>query len=232
METGISDKELKKQIHYRHEFAIRSKGYEEIKKEIAKLENIIKKTNYVKNRVVDNRYFELLAELLVYNSLTAISSAIQVKHRNVWLGLNYKELPSDPEFEKYLDIHAVDKGEKTIIIKIHLDRKKEDIIKDVRFLLGLLDKQAKKYKVDLKAKRPQWDVYKKYLQVYDLKKVDPKMTWSDIAIKVFPDEIYKNPAHKRKPRKAILPQPSAVDKVKYYWREANKMINEGGWKQI
>jgi hypothetical protein len=227
----ITDELLKKRKHYRHEFAIRSKRYEERKKEIAELENIRGRPNYVKNIAVDNRYFELLAELLV-DVEPAILSTIQVKHRDRWLGLNYKELPTDPEFEKYLDIHAVDKREKSLIIKIHLDRKKEDIIKDVKFLLGLLDKQAKSYKVGLKAKRPQWDVYDKYLQVYDLKKANLKMTWSDIAIKVFPDEIFKNPAHKRKHRKAVLPYPSAADKVKYYWGEAKKMINEGGWKQI
>lgn len=224
------DEELRRRIHYRHEFSIRSKEYEGLKNEIAELENIRERTNYVKDAARDNRYFKLLAGLLIYESLTSIS-AIEVKHGDGWHALNYQEFPTGPEFEEYLDIHAVDKGEKSIIIKIHLDRKKEDITKDVRFLLDLLYKQTKNYKVDLKAKRPQWDVYDKYLQVYDLKKANSKMSWADIAIRVFPGEIFKNPAYKRKPRKTILPHPSAVDKVKHYWKEANKMINRG-WKQI
>lgn len=229
----ISDEELKKRIHYRHEFAIRSKKYEELKKKIAELENIRRKPNYVKNIVADKRYFELLAELFVYEAAPAILSTIEVKHRNEWFGLCYKELP--PELEEFSHIYAVDKEEKTIIIKIYLNRKKEDIIKDVRFLLDLLDKEAKRYKVDLKAKKPRWggDVYDDYLRVFDLKEANPKMEWSEIAKLVFPGEVIKehNAPH-RKTRKKELASNSSVSKVFHYWKEANKMINKGGWRQI
>jgi hypothetical protein len=228
---GISDKELEKRIHYRHEFAIRNKRYEGLKKEIAELENIRRKPNYVKNIAVDKRYFELLAELLVYDASPAMLSTIQVKHRNEWLGLNYKELPS--ELEEFSDIYAVDKEEKTIIIKIYLGRKKEDIIKDVKFLLDLLDKEAKRYKVDLKAKKPRWGVYDDYLKVYDLKEAKPEMEWSEIAKLVFPGEVIKehNAPH-RKTRKKELASNSSISKVFHYWKEANKMINKEGWRQI
>lgn len=228
---GITNEELKKRLHYRHEFATRDKRYKGLKKEIAELENIRKKKNYVKNRVVDKRYFELLAELFVYDSSTANLSAIQVRHGKVWLGLNYKILP--PELEEFSNFHAVDKEEKTIIIKIHLDRKKEDIIKDIKFLLDRLNKEAKRYKVDFKAKKPQWDVYEKYFQVYDLKETNPKMEWSEIAKIVFPSEIIRehNAPH-RKTRKKELASNSSVSKVFHYLKEANKMINKGGWRQI
>jgi hypothetical protein len=226
----LSDGELKKRIHYRHEFAIRSKRYGGLKKEITELENIRGKPDYVKNMAVDKRYYQLLAELFVYEISTSIS-AIEVKCDHGWVGLGYKELP--PEFEEFSYIHAVDKGEKTVIIKIHLDRKKEDIIKDVKFLLDLLGKEAKVYKVDLKAKKPQWDVYDKYLQVYDLKEANPEMEFSGIAKLVFPDEVIKehNAPH-RKTRKKELASNSSVSKVFRYWKEANKMINKEGWRQI
>ena len=163
------------------------------------MENIRRKPNYVKNVAVDKRYFQLLAELFVYGSLPASISTIEVRHTDGWLGLNFRELPIDPEIEGFSTIHAVDKGEKAVIIKIHLDRKKEDIIKDVKFLLGLLNREAKSYKVDLKAKKPQWDVYEKYLQVYDLKDANPQMEWSEIAKLVFPAEVIKehNAPHRK-----------------------------------
>jgi hypothetical protein len=204
---------------------------EELKKEIAELENIRRKPNYVKNVAVDKRHFELLAELFVYDASPAMLSTIQVRHRNEWLGLGYKELP--PELEEFSNIYAVDKKEKTIIGKICLGRKKEDIFKDVRFLLDLLDKEAKRYKVDFKAKKPRWGVYDDYLRVFDLKEAKPEMEWSEIAKLVFPGEVIKehNAPH-RKTRKKELASNSSVSKVFHYWKEANNMINKGGWRQI
>jgi hypothetical protein len=201
----ISDKELKKRIHYRREFAIRSKKYEELKKEISGLNDTRQKANYVKNAAVDKRYFQLLAESWIYDSIPAAISAIQVRHQDGWYGLNYQELPIKPEVEEFSTIHGVNKGEKTVIVKVHLDRKKEDIVKDVKFLLDLLNKEAKSYKVDLKAKRPQWDVYDKYLQVFDLKKTNPNMEWSEIAKIVIPEEVEKHRAPFRKTRKPSYP---------------------------
>lgn len=132
-----------------------------------------------------------------------------------------------------LAIDAVNLDGNTIAIEIYLDRKKEDILRDVGFLLDVLHREAEYFHVDLgRPKKPQWDVYDKYLQVYDLRKANPKMSWADIAIEVFPEETIKNTAYKRKPKRDLIPQQSATDKVKHYWKEANKMINEGGWKKI
>lgn len=85
----------------------------------------------------------------------------------------------------------------------------------------------------LKPLRPQWDVYGKYLQVYDLRMQYPEMEWSEIAKRIFPDEVEKDrkPVH-RKIRKTELPFKTAIDKVRHYWREADRMINKEGWKQI
>ncbi len=223
----ISDEESKKRIHYRHEFAIRSKRYEELKKETAELENIRRKPNYVENVVVDKRYFRILAELFVYDASSADLSTIQVKHGNEWLGLGYKELP--PELEEFSNIYAVDKREKTIITKIHLDRKKEDIIKDVKFLLKSLDKEAKSHKLDLKTKRPQWDVYDKYIEVFDLKTNNPKLTWGKIAEKLFPQH-FKEP-HTLKETDPDQNPESAIKLVKHYYKMAQEMVN-GGWSGI
>jgi len=122
---------------------------------------------------------------------------------------------------------AIDPGEKTIIIRIHLDRKKADIGRDVNHLLNLLDKGGGTYKLELKRMKSHWDVYDNYLRVYDLKKENPKLTWSEIAIIIFPQEVYKNTK-----RDKNLAMNSAKDKVRNYWRQAKKMIEEGGWKQI
>jgi hypothetical protein len=135
--------------------------------------------------------------------------------------------------ENILSLDAVDKKNKTILIRIHLDRKKEDIRRDITFLINLLEWESRKLSVPLgNPKKPQWDVYDKYLQVHDLKKTNPEMSWSDIALKVFPRETVKNTSYKRKPRRPTLPQQTAIDKVKNYWKQANIMINEGGWRRI
>ena len=231
----ITNGEQERRIHYRHEFAIRSKRYEGLRKEVAELENIRRKPNYVTDTEVDKRYFHLLAELLVYGSLPASISAIEIKHKDGWYGLNYRELPIDPEMEEFLKIHAVEKEEKTVIVKIRLDRKKDDIVRDIKFLLELLREEAQIYGVDLKAKKPRWRdrVYDDYLRVFDLKKANPRMEWSEIAKMVFPGEVIKghNAPH-RKTRKKELASNSSVSKVFHYWKEANKIINKEGWRQI
>lgn len=133
-----------------------------------------------------------------------------------------------------LAIDAVNLNENTIPIEIHLDRKKEDILRDVGFLLDVLHQEAKEFHIDLgRPKKPQWDVYDKYLQVYDLKKANSEMEWSEIAKIIFPEEVARErkPTH-RKIRKKELATNSAVSKVFRYWKEANKMVNKGGWKQI
>jgi hypothetical protein len=133
-----------------------------------------------------------------------------------------------------LALDAVNKEERTITIKIHLDRQKEEIKKQMDFLFELLEWEAEYLEEDLGAsKRPQWDVYDRYLQVYDLRKANPKMKWDEIAKRVFPEEIERErKAAHRKIKKGELATDSAVNKVFRYWKEANKMIDKGGWKQI
>jgi hypothetical protein len=84
----------------------------------------------------------------------------------------------------------------------------------------------------LKPFKPRWDVYDKYVQVYDLKKANPNMEWSEIAKIVIPEEVEKHGAPHRKTRKTELPSKTTIDKIRHYWREANKMINKEGWKKI
>jgi hypothetical protein len=128
-------------------------------------------------------------------------------------------------------LNAVNNEDKTVRIKIHLNRKKENIFKDFTRLLDFIEKEAKYRKFNLKRPRPHWDEYEKYLRVFDLKKEHPKLTWSDIAKEIFPDEVKKHVSpHKHQIK--ILANQSAKDKVRYYWNRANIMINKGGWKEI
>jgi hypothetical protein len=143
-----------------------------------------------------------------------------------------------PDPISFLTLNAVNKKDRTITIKIHLDRQKEDIKNDLEFLLKLLALEAKMFDLDIGiSKKPQWDIYDKYLQVYDMKKANPKMEWSEIAKEVFPREVDRNrvPVQalgSRKIRKSEKAYDTAVSKVRYFWKEANKMINKGGWRQI
>ena len=78
--------------------------------------------------------------------------------------------------------------------------------------------------------RPRFGEFDKYIRVYDFKKANPKISWSDIAEKVFPQETYSNP-NKRGKKKTLVSQ-TAIDKVRHYYREADKMINKGGWRRL
>lgn len=137
-----------------------------------------------------------------------------------------------PGKENSLTVDAVNKEDNTILLKIHLDRKKEDLSHNFDFLLDLIEYEAELLDINLaSSKRPQWDIYDKYLKVYDLKKADQKMTWSRTAKIVFPNEVYAPTAHKRKPRQEKIAAASAINKVMRDNKEAKKMI-KGGWRQI
>lgn len=137
--------------------------------------------------------------------------------------------------EPLLAIDGVNRKEDTIMLRIHIDRQKGDIVRDIKSLLTLLKRESELIdNIKLAgSKKPQWDVYDKYLQVYDLKKANSEMEWSEIAKIIFPEEVARErkPTH-RKIRKKELATNSAVSKVFRYWKEANKMVNKGGWKQI
>lgn len=130
-----------------------------------------------------------------------------------------------------LILDAYNKKENTILIKLHLDRQKEDLRRDFDFLLDLLEFEAELLNVDLSSpKKSRWDVYDKFLQVYDMKKQNPKMNRSEIAEKLFPDDKYKNP--NKNGRKEYRMPLWALENVRHYQDEADKMINKGGWRQI
>jgi hypothetical protein len=124
-------------------------------------------------------------------------------------------------------VSAINKQDKTMIMQLHLERKEKDIIRDMKILLYLVRNEIIEHKVNIKWVKSHWDVYDNFLRVYDFKKGNPKMTWSEIAKVIVPKEFYKN-----KKGDNIFATPSAKDKVRHYWRQAKKMIEEGGWKQI
>jgi hypothetical protein len=128
-------------------------------------------------------------------------------------------------------LNAVHKEDKTIQIKIRLNRKKGNILKDINSLIDFIEEEAKYRKFNLKGLKPHWDEYEKYLRVYDLKKGNPRLTWSEIAKEIFPDEVEKHVSPHKQQIKMLVTQ-TAKDKVRYYWNRANIMINKGGWKEI
>lgn len=133
----------------------------------------------------------------------------------------------NPKKPGLLAIDAVNKKNKTIMVKIRLDRTREDILEDIERLLTLLKKEAKIFGIDMERKvKLHWDEIEKYIKVYDLKKQNPQITWDEVAKQIFPGEDYWN----KKFTKQLATQ-GAKDKVRHYYRQAIKMIN-GGWREI
>jgi len=133
----------------------------------------------------------------------------------------------NPKKPGLLAIDAVNKKNKTIMVKIRLDRTREDILEDIERLLTLLKKEAKILGIDMERKvKLHWDEIEKYIKVYDLKKQNPQITWDEVAKQIFPGEDYPN----KKFTKQLATQ-EAKGKVRHYYRQAIKMIN-GGWREI
>lgn len=80
-----------------------------------------------------------------------------------------------------------------------------------------------------KHNRPRYNEINTYLRVYDLKL---NMSWPDIAMTIFPEQTTKNTAYARRIKKTERPFPSAIENVKYYWKQANDLINKGGWRRL
>ena len=144
--------------------------------------------------------------------------------------LNHFE-PDQVFYGKGHALNASDKEEKTVLIKIHLDRKKEEVGRDIKFLYDLLHWEVMAFDLDpkLRSKRPRWDEYEKSLKVYDLKKANKE--WSEIAKVMFPERMEEHEAPRRKTRKPQKPSSSAIEAVRHLHEEAKKMI-EGGWRRI
>jgi len=120
----------------------------------------------------------------------------------------------EDDYLNNIPLMAVDKEEKTILIKIHLDRKREDIIEGVEYLLTFLKREGKLADIDFKRPKPHWDEFDKYLKVYDLRKEGK--SWKKIATQVFPGDESSD---------------SGIRKVRHYYEQALKMIN-GGWRLL
>lgn len=119
---------------------------------------------------------------------------------------------------KELPINAVDQHNKTIAIRIYLNRKKEDIIQETRNLLEILDWEAKYFKINIKRPKPRLDVLQKALKVYDIRegqKLKGKTSWKRIASEVFDD----------------VDIDVAISKARHHYNIAVKMIR-GGWKDL
>jgi hypothetical protein len=153
----------------------------------------------------------------------------------------YKEKKINPietqEFDSYFFIpyayQTINSKDNTLTIKVRLDRKPSAIIKDIRELLTLIEKESKHFGVNLRrdVSKKHWEEFEKYIKVYDLKHTNPKITWTEIVNQVFPKEMKKN-VSPHKHRIKMLASQSAKDKVRYYWKRANLMINREGWKEI
>jgi hypothetical protein len=90
-----------------------------------------------------------------------------------------------------ISMNAVDKEEKSIIIKIHLDRERERIIEDVQILLDILDKEAEYYKYDFnRLQKVHLDTHEEDLQVYHLH--EQGMGLKKIALQVYGGEFGKD----------------------------------------
>jgi hypothetical protein len=143
--------------------------------------------------------------------------------------LNYGELEEEHprDYSKPLTIDAVDWSTKTIPLIIKLDQKKESILRDIEYLLDLIYKEAKAPKIDLKRPKPHWDEFEKYLKVYDYRRdKSQQWSWVKIAREMFPKETHTDYRGK------VIPHPSAIDKVRNYYRQAQKMVEEGEWMKI
>jgi hypothetical protein len=114
--------------------------------------------------------------------------------------------PRDFLFGFYPDVER----DNTIIIKIHLDRKKTDIGKDIRSLLDTLENFGKLQKLD---NRFPLEDFERYFKAYDLRR--KQKSWTKIAREIFPEEDLEG----------------AKRKVRHYHDQVNRWIREEVWWQ-
>jgi Proteobacterial transcriptional regulator-like domain len=112
---------------------------------------------------------------------------------------------------------------------------KTDLINEVTQLFrDELEEFLKARKAIFKPKtalRPRHDLFFDYMRVYDRKKKNPNMSWSDIAKEIFPDKIEKHVSPHRKIVREIVSS-STKDVVRKYWKQADRLINREGWKYL
>jgi len=121
-----------------------------------------------------------------------------------------------------LALDGVDEKERTVLVKIRLDRNKEDLQEDLKYLLDLLEWEAKELHAYLSTSepfKPQWDVYDKCIDAWEFRKQGK--TYPEIAKLILPKYFAGANANPE----------NAINLVKHYKRKAEKMIN-GGWRRI
>lgn len=159
---------------------------------------------------------EAFLVLLGYFHQSSINILFSLRDFIIPVPLYYNEGDGD-NFKDYplRAIKAVNRDGNTITIQIKLDQKKENIRRDIDYLLNLLEMEGTHYKVGLKRPKPRWDEYDKYLEVYALRKKNT--SWRKIAFQIFPNDVDID---------------SAMRKVRHYYEQADRMINKGGWQRI
>lgn len=138
---------------------------------------------------------------------------------------------------------AFNRKEKTLLVKLHLDRSNADLKRDVcrvcdraRDVLAFVAEYEREMGLKVPAlnldfeKRPRTGVYKDCLRVYDrvreFKKNGQRVSWVRIAGEIFPDEVKDSEAHWRRSRKVKLARPEAVSKVRHYYDVARRILEE------
>lgn len=134
---------------------------------------------------------EKMAERLKFESLEDIREKFEISPRDFLFGF-------------FPDVEV----DNTITIRIHLDRKKTDIKKDISYLLDALDRFGKIKDQDNRKLHLKPEHYMRVFKAYDLR--EEGISWSKIARQVFPGEETEN----------------SERKVRGYHKEAKKWIDE------
>ena len=88
--------------------------------------------------------------------------SIGIEHWKSLIQIDGKDKPPKELFF----IHAVDKKDNTIVIRIHLDRAKKHIHGDLKILLGVLDKQAEFYGIKFGRGKHHLDKLERDVEIY------------------------------------------------------------------
>ncbi len=112
-------------------------------------------------------------------------------------------------------INAIDRRHKTVVVQIHLERNRADIVKDLGFLLNRLEKEAKRLDVSLTKRKPRYDMFDRFIKTYELRREGK--SWRQIADALLPQDASPE---------------SAKEKVRYYYDRARKMIDNEEWRNI
>ncbi len=137
--------------------------------------------------------------------------AIASKYLNKSIENLNKEMKAYPTYRDLLfGWEPIVEEDKTISIKINLNRKKSEIINDVSGFLDILKKYGKYGSRDYRL--PPGD-FEKYFKAYDLR--ESGKLWREIADEIFPNDVDRKNAEK---------------KVQYYHEEVKRYIQEEVWR--